>query len=78
MRSKTQIDAGEDAEESWNGWRCQVDVENVRGNVSVTGWDSRRSSCVAILAQAKSGFRHSKHRGQVDGGDGGWFGKLVE
>jgi len=76
------IDAGGEDKalsESWNvTGDAKVDVENVRGNVTVAGWDKPQ---VELRGNLGAGSKllvsgDSKHLGlKVDSGDSGWFGK---
>jgi len=65
--------------ESWNvAADAQVAVENVRGTVTVTGWDKPQVELRGNLGTGSklSVSGDSGHLGlKVDNGDGGWFGK---
>lgn len=76
------IDAGSEEKalsESWNvAADARIDVENVRGTVTVTGWDKPQVELRGTLGAGSklvvSG--DSGHLGlKVDGGDNHWFGK---
>lgn len=79
---KRTIDAGNEGKalnESWNITAdAHVGIENVRGTVTVTGWDKPQVELKGNLGAGSKLFvsGDSAHLGlKVDSEDGGWFGR---